>query len=372
MTFPLGPYHPALLEPMNLRLALRGETVTGVDIHTGYVRRDIPSMINKRNLEEALTLIEHACGTCGYSHRLAFCLALEQSAGITPPPRARALRTAFAEIERVLSRLWYLMQIGRASEIGTIFSGALEAREMLFDACVSAVGTRMFWEVAVPGGITEISDPDALIEAVSDVENRLMALDSLLIPTGMLMRRMKGRGVISSDTVADLGLTGLLARATGTTADMRSTDAYEYYDQIADILTSEEANPTDLNGDVASRVQLALADLHTSLNCIVEIVTDLPDGQGHEPFPTILVPATISSQIEGPHGQEHISLELGANSTGGQRTDPSQSGWISVCTLTTPSSANIGIVPIILNGTSLNEVPLILASLDICVACVDM
>src|SRR5271165_950781 len=99
MSFPLGPYHPALTEPISLRLALRGEQVTGVEVHTGYVRRGVERLALERPLTETLDLIERADGSSGHSNRLALCRVLEAQGGVVVPERAAALRTIFAEVE---------------------------------------------------------------------------------------------------------------------------------------------------------------------------------------------------------------------------------------------------------------------------------
>jgi Ni,Fe-hydrogenase III large subunit len=371
MTFPLGPYHPALPEPLSLRLALRGETVTGVETHTGYIHRGIASLATQRDLNGTLDLLERTCGTCGYSHRLALCLALEAYTGVTPPPRARAVRTLFAEVERALDRLWMLMQIGRASELGTLFTAAVESREMLFEACVAATGTesRLFWGVAVPGGVTNTDDVEAFSDQIPAITAKLVPLTGLLGLRGPLANRSKMLAAFTTASATDLGLSGLLLRATGAEDDVRIDAPYDAYADQAKLLTSYENRPGQLSGDISSRAQLALAETQTSLRIILNILEDLPAGQEQATFSMNPAPGVARATIEGPHGRETLVATLGGTD---QRLDLTKPGWLTALDLRTPSAVNIGIVPIILNALTLRDVPLALASLDLCVACVDL
>jgi len=374
MTFPLGPYHPALPEPISLRLALRGETVTGVETHTGYLHRGVTSLAAQRDLPAVLDLVERMCGTCGHSHRLALCMALEAAAGVTPPPRAQALRTMFAEVERAQSRLWLLMRLGRLTDFGTLFTAAVEARELLFEGAIAATERRLFWGVAVPGGVVNVVDPDAFTETVAAINERIAPLERLFTENGAFTRRTHGSGKIVYDTAIELGLTGLLLRATGeeaASADVRLTAPYEAYELFTEELISNGVEPRLLHGDVPSRARLAFADLQASLRLILALLQDLPEGQERETFATMLTPGAATATVEGPHGSETVSLHLISNVNGGLSVDTTQPGWLSDLVIATPSAKNVSVVPIILNRQSLNEVPFVLDSLDLCMACVD-
>jgi len=370
MLFPIGPYHPALIEPISLRLALRGETVVGVETHTGYLHRGIEQLATERPLTETLNIVERISGTSGHSHRLALCLALESLADVTPTPRAQSLRMIFAEVERVLARLWLLMQVGRASEFGTLFTTAVEARELLFEACVQAAGTRLFWGVAVPGGAVNSEDPAAFSEAITAVSTRLAGLEPLLAVNGQFYRRSSGAGTIYAETAQDLQLTGLLLRATGITEDVRVDSPYEGYADFESIMTASEAVPQNLKGDVYSRVRLAVADIRTSFAIITTLLDELPDGQERATFADMVPVGTTTTAVEGPHGRELNTLTVGTASQGTIST--TTSGWLQSFHLETSSARNVGIIPIILQKHRLSDVPLTLASLDIAIADVDL
>lgn len=361
MTFPLGPYHPALPEPLSLRLAVRGETVTGVDLHTGYLRRGVEALAAQRALADALDVVERACGTCGMSHRLAACLALEQAAGVTPPERGQALRTVFAEIERAQARLWLLALAGRAMELGALHHAALEAREILFEGVVAATGARLFWGVAIPGGATNVADPAALADAVAQATAPLQVIDRA-VGTNTLTRRWGRVGRVTLETAERLGLTGLVLRAAGASDDLRVAAPYDAYAAVTDEL-NWDAGP--LTGDVPARLRVAALDLRASLRAVTALLDDLPAGQERAAFPTVLPDGAANAEVEGPHGRESIALRL-------TRAPVAAPGWLAEVTLRTPSATNAGLVPIVLQRALLAETPAVLASLDLCVACMDL
>lgn len=368
MSFPLGPYHPALAEPISLRLALRGEQVVGVEVHTGYVHRGVESLALERPLMETLDLIERIDGSSGHSNRLAMCRALETAAGVQPPERAIAMRTIFAEIERALACLWVLQQVARAGEFGALFTAAIEAREVLFEGCAAATGTRIFWGIPLPGGSIHVADPQALSDTIAETSDYLPALAKALDAKGVVARRTVGLGKVSGETVAQLGLTGLLAGATGDEDDLRVSAPYEAYGELESILT--ESTSRQPAGDTLSRLQLALDKLQTSLQCITKLLEDLPEGQERVAFPDMLAPGEVTMAIEGPHGRDSVTLQLGG--AAGRKSPLSAPGWLSMLQLRTSSSTNSSIIPIGLNRVDLRDVPLVLASFDISVASIDL
>lgn len=367
MIFPLGPYHPALTEPIGLRLALRGETVTTVETQLGYLHRGIEELATTRDLPAVLDLVERTCGTCGHSHRLALSLALEQLARVAVPPRATALRSVFAEVERMLARLWLLMQVGRVGEMGALFTAAVEAREILFEACVAATGTRLFWGIPVPGGAQGVADPQAIANGLADCASAMTTIDRLLAPQGPIVRRMTNLGKISLTAVNDLDVTGLVARAAGHDEDVRLATPYDAYPAIEETLAQDATK--QIVGDVANRLREAASELHQSSHAITALLDELPEGQERATFPTLVGPGLATARVEGPHGREVVLAQVGI--TGGKPVPTDQPGWLTELRLRTPSAANSGLIPIALTNQRLSDVPLILASLDLCVADID-
>lgn len=85
---PIGPYHPALEEPVHVKLYTEGEYISNADVFIGYNHRGIEKLATERNFIQTITLVERVCGICSHSHTLAYCLALENIADMEVPKEA--------------------------------------------------------------------------------------------------------------------------------------------------------------------------------------------------------------------------------------------------------------------------------------------
>jgi len=82
---PLGPYHPALEEPVHVKLLTEGELIKDSEVFIGYNHRGIEKLTETRNFIQTITLVERVCGICSHSHAMTYCLAIEDIAGMEVP-----------------------------------------------------------------------------------------------------------------------------------------------------------------------------------------------------------------------------------------------------------------------------------------------
>ena len=62
MIVPIGPIHPALKEPIRLKLQTEGERVVKAEIEYGYVHRGIEKIIEGKTWQKGIYLSERVCG----------------------------------------------------------------------------------------------------------------------------------------------------------------------------------------------------------------------------------------------------------------------------------------------------------------------
>ena len=98
---PVGPVHAGVIEPGHFRFSTVGESILKLDVRLGWKYRGLETLARGAPVARALEIAERACGLCAFSHALAFSAAVEEAAGVLAPPRARALRSLAAELERV-------------------------------------------------------------------------------------------------------------------------------------------------------------------------------------------------------------------------------------------------------------------------------
>lgn len=351
---PLGPYHPALPEPVWYQLHLQGEQIARVEITTGYTRRGVETLLAQRGIEDRLKLAERLCGSAAHHHRLGYCLALERLAGVTPPPHARALRSLFCEVERLLSHLSWAAQAARAAERPRAFYAAVEGHERMIESLEQSTGQRLLWSLPIPGGVAAAPDCSPLSGALEQVGETLEQLERQFIRERGMQRRARNLAVITSGQAREAKLTGPVARASGLEDDARRTDPYDAYNDL-----KLPAHSGSSAGDTAARLAVRLDEMRASSELAGSLLDDLPDGSLAEPFPNLLPSGEAEAAVEGPQGQETWRVR------GDGSARPAS------VTITTASQRNLAAVPLALEGQPLSNALLILASLDLCIACID-
>ncbi|MBO7373527.1 MAG: nickel-dependent hydrogenase large subunit, partial [Oscillospiraceae bacterium] len=79
---PIGPYHPALEEPVHARLYTEGEVIKDAEVFVGYNHRGIEKLATERNAIQTLVLVERVCGICSHSHAFTYALSVEDLNGL--------------------------------------------------------------------------------------------------------------------------------------------------------------------------------------------------------------------------------------------------------------------------------------------------
>lgn len=326
----------------------------------GYCRRGVAALATDMPLVDALDLIERACALSGAAYREALCQAVESATNTTPPRHARALRTLFLEIERILARLWYLGECARACDLSFYQGHALDQREALYAALQKATGTRHFWHVALPAGARDDLTFDDLGPALKSLESSLDGWRRATDPHGPLGRAGERAGVIAEKVVSALNLTSLAAAGSRAAPDLRQTLAYGGYADLRDEIAWPES-PASLKGDSAERMRAAVSDLAISygiaLSCVSILEGDSRDYQTRLAGP--VANTRGEARVEGPHGPITVQVTLGPDSE------------IAALTGDSSARATVDALPIILEDTRLDKVPLVLASLDLCLECND-
>ncbi|MGZ3584389.1 MAG: NADH-quinone oxidoreductase subunit D-related protein [Ktedonobacterales bacterium] len=330
---------------------------------TGYCQRGVAELAEDRPLDDVLALVERSCALAGTAHRTALCMAVESAANVTPGKTVRVARVLFAEVERMLARLWLLGEAGRAANVPIAVADALAQREMLLEATETITGERTFWGIAVPGGVRPDLGMKPLRDAFERFESSVASWRRMVSPQGSLGRAGKGVATLSAETVDALGLTSLAAFGSRERTDLRQMRLYGGY---ADLDLDEDVWPTQhgvFGGDVAARLAYTVEEIASAQNIALACLDALAEAGDILDEPKALPPASISrnghAEIEGPHGPVSVALTL------------TSAGHISELQLETPGAATIPALPTILEGQTLALVPLILASLDLCLECHD-
>ena len=108
MVLNIGPQHPSTHGVLRLKLTLDGERVVTAEPIIGYMHRGAEKLFEVRDYRQIIVLANRHDWLSAFSSELGVALAVERLMGIEVPERAVWLRTAMAELNRVLSHLMFL------------------------------------------------------------------------------------------------------------------------------------------------------------------------------------------------------------------------------------------------------------------------
>jgi NADH-quinone oxidoreductase subunit D len=353
---PLGPQHPALKEPGNFMLSLRGEQVTEMGIRLGYNHRGMEKACEERSYINDLYLLERICGICSHSHSTAFITAVEEIAGIEVPRRAQYLRSLVGELERVHSHLLWLGVAGHEIGFDTLLMYSWRDRELVMDELADLTGNRVNYGYNTIGGVRrDISEEQKkdILEATDALEERTKYYVELATTELTLAARLQNVGYVSKEDALRLGITGPTARASGIKRDIRKDDPYCAYPELDfDVVTAD-------SGDVFGRTVVRVGELMQSYRLIRQIIKQMPDGPIAAKAPRKIPKGQALSRYEAPRGED-VHFVRGNGTEKPERVK-----------VRAPTLINMQAVSLMMKGGYLADMPITVAAIDPCFSCTD-
>jgi Ni,Fe-hydrogenase III large subunit/Ni,Fe-hydrogenase III component G len=353
---PIGPQHPALKEPGHFEFAVDGEIVTSASARLGYAHRGIEKATEDRTWVQNLYLLERVCGICSHIHAMTYCQGVEKLAGVEVSPRARAIRTVMAELERVHSHMLWLGVGAHEAGFDTLFMYAWRDRETVMDLLEALSGNRVNYSANLLGGVKFDIDgeqAEAILKGADFLEKRLHHYLDVATNDESFLMRTRGIGAMTEEQAEVLGTVGPTARSAGVPRDLRLDAPYAAYTDFPLHLVVESG------GDLLSRFVVRIKELFESLRIIRDIVQDLPEGDLVTRVPRKIPAGETVSCAEAPRGELYYFIK----SQGGDKPDRVK--------VRTPTLANWGAVLSTVVGRQLADAPMILAGVDPCFSCND-
>lgn len=356
-TIPIGPYHPALEEPIYAKLYTEGEIIKDAEVHIGYNHRGIEKLATEKNFIQTLALVERVCGICSHSHPFTYCLAIEAIAGMEVPKRGQYIRVITAELERLHSHFLWLGLAAHVIGFDSVFMFAFNAREKVMDALEALSGNRVNYAMNIIGGARRDIDADiksTILTMLDDIKQANDTLKKIFVNDKTVAMRTKGVGVINKEDAVNLGIVGPHLRASGIEYDLRVNDPYSSYDDF------DFKIATHPDGDVFSRVVVRVLENDESIKIIRQALEKLPEGAINLGVKMPKVPAgEFVSRIEAPRGQVVYHVV----------TDGGQTNYR--VSIHVPTFRNAASVPHMLKGSAVADASLIIACIDPCFSCLD-
>ena len=354
---PIGPYHPALEEPIHAKLYTEGEYIKDAEVFVGYNHRGIEKLTTERNAIQTLVLVERVCGICSHSHALTYALAVEEINKLEVPKRGQYIRVITAELERLHSHFLWL---GIACHIighDSMFMHIWDERELIMDMLERLSGNRVNYAMVTIGGSRRDIDDDLrrdLLDACDKLIPPLDRITQIALEDKTIAMRTKGVGVLTKEDALRMGAVGPHARASGVDIDVRRDSPYSGYEDF------DFNIPVVDSGDVFARVVVRALECYESIKILRQALENLPAtpiNLGNK-LPKIQAGSSVKRH-EAPRGQLSYMV-VGNGSLNNHRVS-----------IHVPSYKNTPTVPHMLRGNTVADAGLIIASIDPCFSCLD-
>jgi NADH-quinone oxidoreductase subunit D len=305
MVLNIGPQHPSTHGVLRLKLVLDGERVLSCEPIIGYMHRGAEKLFEVRDYRQIIMLANRHDWLSAFGNELGVVLAVERLMGMEVPERAVWLRTALAELNRVLNHLMFLgsypLEIGAITPVFYAF----RERETLQAIMEEAAGGRMHYMYNRVGGLKEEVPAGwtrRAREAIDQVRRRMPDLDNLIHRNEIFMARTVGVGVLSAASAAAYGASGPVARASGLDFDLRRDEPYLAYGSLSVPVVTRTA------GDCHARFECMLEQVYVSLDLAAECLTRVDRITGP-------VNVRLPKVVKAPEGHTYAWTEnpLGIN-----------------------------------------------------------
>ena len=246
---PFGPQHPVLPEPVHLKLTVEDEVITEAIPCLGFVHRGLEKLADTRDFHQMVQVVERVCGICSMIHAMCYAQGIEKLMGIDIPPRAKYLRVIWSELHRMHSHLLWMGLFADSFGFESLFMQFWRIREKILNINEATTGNRIIVSVNVIGGVRRDLTPEQqhwILSELVDTEKMIKSLEATLFDDYTVKKRTVGKGILSGEKAAELGVVGPTLRGSGIAEDMR-TLGYAAFDKL------EFSPVTEPNGDCWSR-----------------------------------------------------------------------------------------------------------------------
>ena len=372
----MGPSHPATHGVLRLVLELDGEVISKADPDVGFLHRGDEKIAENMHYNQFVPYTDRLDYLAPLANNVAYACAVEKLLGWELPPRGQAIRVLCCELARLSSHLLgvgvYAMDVGAM----TVFLYTFNEREKIYNLCEQLTGARFTTSYTRVGG--QIRDlPPGFVAAVSkfldEVEPVIEETDRLLTRNAIFLGRTKDIGVISREDAISYGLSGPNLRASGVDHDLRKAHPYLGYEKY------EFDVPIGTVGDCYDRYLVRMEELRQTVRILRQVLKSLPEGPVNMPEAKGFLPAKekvlmkmeelihhfiIATQgVKAPEGEVYFGAENPKGELGFYIC--SKGGGVPHrLKIRSPSFVNLSILPKLLVGTMISDVPAILGSLD--------
>ncbi|MCM8816917.1 MAG: nickel-dependent hydrogenase large subunit [Candidatus Omnitrophica bacterium] len=353
---PIGPQHPALKEPISLRITVEGEVIKDADVRLGYNHRGIEKLAESRTYVQNIYLMERICGICSHSHTTCFVQGVESLCGLEVPKRGLFIRMLVCELERIHSHYLWLGVAAHEAGFDSLFMYTWRDREVVMDLLEIISGNRVHYAINTIGGVRrDLSEvqKEKILEGIQFLKKRMEYYTNLGTTEPSFVARVSGVGILPKEKAMSLCAVGPTLRASGIASDIRKDDPYAAYDEIPFSVC------TATSCDVLGRVVVRIKETMESIKIVEYLVKNLPSGEIKVRAPRKVKEGEAVSRYEAPRGENIHYIKSNG-------TDKPERVKVRA-----PTLANYPATIEMLKSGFIADIPLIFAAIDPCICCAE-
>lgn len=354
----IGPQHPSTHGVMHFRVALEGEIVDKIDVHSGYIHRGVEKMCESMTYPQMLHLTDRLDYLSANINRHGLCMCVEKAAEIEIPERAQYIRTIMDELNRIDSHLiaWATMCMDLGAT--TAFIYGMRERELVLDIFEKTSGGRLIINYNVIGGVMFdiYNDFQKDVNAfIVEMRKRLIEYNKLMTGNVIARDRMIGHGLLSKEDAISYGVTGPAGRASGWSCDIRKHVPYALYDkvQFTEVIRHEN--------DAYARYLNRLDEIEESLKIIEQLIDNIPEGDFQ---------AKTKAIIKLPEGEYYQRIEAARGEFGVYINSKGDKSPYRL-KFRSPSYSAVSVMPLICKGELVSDFIAIGGSMDYVIPDID-
>lgn len=327
---PVGPVHAGIIEPGHFLFSVAGEPVLHLQLRMFYVHKGIEKLFESLPIPHCVQLAESISGDSSFAHAIAFCHAIERAASVEAPPRARAIRTICLELERVHNHIGDIGAMCTDVAFVTANMHAMRLKEMALRVNERLTGNRLLRGMACTGGVRfdfnaeQLGGIKALIDTLEREFNELVAL---IRSNSGTRDRFETTGILAPDVARDLGVVGVVGRASGFDHDLRRDFPDDFYDRVKFTV------PVHTEGDVQRRMDVRCEELVQSFSILRQVLDQLPSGPIRAAMGEVPPDRVAVGYVEGWRGEIYhwVHTAPGNRLARCKVKDPSLQNWTAIC-----------------------------------------
>jgi len=228
-------------------------------------------MLEGKSVHEAAGFFERISGDTAFGYSMAFCQCIEKIFGVDIPARAGISRVLCLELERLYNHANDIG--GMALDVGFSFPAQFASliKETILQLNETLSGSRYLKGINIIGGTRVDIDRNRaglIRNMLVKIQKDFLSLEEILFSSTSFMDRVDATGSLRTKTARDLGITGVAARASGISLDLRKWPL-SIYNKFSFSPAKE------YSGDVSARLKVRISEVKESLGLILQALERL-------------------------------------------------------------------------------------------------